>query len=179
MLTVSKWRARWFGLAEEIASWSEDDSTKVGAVIISKDNDLKSTGWNGLPRGVNFATMPERPEKYLYMEHAERNAIYNATRNGISLQDSHIYVTHFPCSDCARAIIQSGIKKVFYNKKLATEQWIASNNASELMFMKAGVKVCFVSDEQRGKISTPQEPEPLNYEEQCKIERLQAILAYQ
>lgn len=170
---MTKWQERWFGLAEKVASWSEDDSTKVGAVTVL-GKDFKTLGFNGLPRDVDME-VPERPEKYLYMEHAERNAIYNATRNGISLYGATMYVTHFPCSDCARAIIQAGIKEVAYLKKIETDQWTASNNASEDMFRRAGVNVYRVLSGQRTKTDSLQEPEHRNHEEQCRTERLLAI----
>ena len=93
---------------------SKDRSTKVGAIIIGDDNERLTDGYNGFPRKINddIDSRHERPVKYFYAEHAERNAIYNAARNGIRLKDSTLYVTGTPCSDCARAIIQSGIKRV-------------------------------------------------------------------
>lgn len=140
-----KWIKRYMDLAREFASWSEDNSTQVGAVIVSDDADIKSWGWNGLPRGV-LATEDkfERPEKYFFFEHAERNAIYNATRNGISLKDANIFVTHFPCCDCARAIIQSGVKRVYFISKLTGEKWDQGNKASEQMFKEANIDVIWL-----------------------------------
>lgn len=110
-----KWRKRFINLAKYIADeWSEDPSTKVGAVIVNDRNDILSTGYNGFARGVkNTLSRNEKPIKFVYYEHAERNAIYNAANEGVRLQGSTIYIsTLFCCDDCARAIIQSGIKKV-------------------------------------------------------------------
>ncbi len=130
------------GLARVYASFSEDESRKVGAVIVGLDNDQKSEGWNGLCRGVeNTEARNSRPTKYLFYEHAERNAIYNATRKGVALRDSTIYITHAPCADCARAIIQSGITRVFYAEGLDGENWIEHNAASIQMFYESGVLV--------------------------------------
>ena len=105
---TSKWDARFIRLSREIASWSKDRSTQVGAVIVAEDKTPSSYGYNGFPREVDddAADRHERPDKYDWTEHAERNAIYNATRTGQTLMKNTIYVTHIPCPDCARAIIQ-------------------------------------------------------------------------
>lgn len=119
-----KWALRYINLAKHIKEWSEDRSTKVGAVIVNKRNRIISVGYNGFPTGViDKDTRHERPNKYDFTEHAERNAIYNAER---SLVDSTLYLDTFPCPcvDCARAIIQSGIKCVFGN----TETFNSKNN---------------------------------------------------
>lgn len=104
-----------FFLAEAffLSGKSKDPSTQCGCVVVSRDNDELTRGWNDLPRGI--AHRPERhqrPDKYIWTEHAERNAIYNAGRMGVSLQGATLYVTRMPCPECARAIIQSGIKYV-------------------------------------------------------------------
>jgi dCMP deaminase len=112
-----KWHNRWMEMVKVISSYSEDNSTKVGCVIVSKQNDLLSIGWNGLCRGIqNEEYKNERPIKYKFFEHAERNAIYNSSRNGISLKGSTLYVSYWPCCDCTRAIIQSGIDVIVINK---------------------------------------------------------------
>jgi dCMP deaminase len=112
------WDHRWLHMAGEIGKWSRDESTKVGCVIVGTANQVLSSGYNGFPRGVNdgVAERYDRPLKYLWTEHGERNTIYNAARAGVALEGSTIYVTAYPklypCSDCARAIIQSGIVTV-------------------------------------------------------------------
>ncbi|WP_246710353.1 deoxycytidylate deaminase [Martelella soudanensis] len=105
--------ARFHALCDETASRSEDRDFKIGAVIVGPGHEVRATGYNGLPRGVGNedATRFDRAsgEKFFWIEHAERNAIYNAARSGAALAGCTIYVNRFPCADCARAIIQSGI----------------------------------------------------------------------
>jgi dCMP deaminase len=118
-----KWHVRFIELARLIASWSKDLSTKVGAVAVGPSREICSVGYNGLPRGVDdtIESRYERPAKYIWTEHAERNLVYNASRIGVSLQGCHLYCTHFPCPDCARGIIQSGISWLFYPQDLSEE----------------------------------------------------------
>lgn len=110
---ISKWDERFFSMAQLVAEWSEDQSRKVGAVIIGSAHEVRSTGYNGLPRGINSDVEMRHSkinnEKYLWFEHAERNAIYNAARSGVALEGCEIYTTLFPCSACISAIIQTGI----------------------------------------------------------------------
>jgi len=116
---TTNWDERFLDLAIHISKWSKDTSTKVGAVVVGEDKNVLSIGYNGFPRNFPFDDDEQyhiRPKKYVYSEHAERNAIFNATRNGVPLQGSTIYITWIPCSDCARAIVQCGIKKVVYQK---------------------------------------------------------------
>lgn len=102
--------------ANLIAQKSKDPSTKVGCVIVSDDNAILSMGFNGFPRGIDetYADRWKRPEKYFWVEHAERNAIYNAARHGISLNGARAYLNWEPkpCADCTRALIQVGIKEI-------------------------------------------------------------------
>lgn len=110
------WDARFFLLCDMIASWSEDSSRKVGSVIVGPSNEIRSTGYNGLPRGVS-SSHPNRHdresgEKYLWFEHAERNAIYNAASTGTPTSGCRMYVNSYPCADCTRAVIQSGISSL-------------------------------------------------------------------
>lgn len=105
------------GLCDYVAAWSEDRDRHVGCVIVGPNGqEVRATGYNGLPRGVSDAHEDRfdraSGEKFLWGEHAERNAIYNAARVGISLEGCTIYVNRFPCADCARAIIQCGIARV-------------------------------------------------------------------
>jgi len=102
--------------AQVIAQKSKDDSTKVGCVIVGDDNVVLSMGFNGFPRDID-ETIPsrwERPEKYNWVEHAERNAIFNAARHGIRLCGARAYLNFEPrpCADCTRALIQAGIKEI-------------------------------------------------------------------
>lgn len=146
------WDNFFMNLAESVGPKSKDPNRKVGAVIVGKHKQVLSVGFNGLARGVVddpgiVPTRYERPEKYLWIEHAERNAIYNAARHGISLDDSVLYVTMPPCTDCARGIIQTGITKVVSLDAVARhmdtrwkEQWLRS----VIMFDEAGVEVLFI-----------------------------------
>ena len=113
VLKATHWDGRFFQLCKLIASWSEDQSRKIGSVILGPAHDIRATGYNGLPRGVSaniFARHDKTDgEKYFWFEHAERNAIYNAARAGTSIEGCVLYSTLFPCADCARAIVQSGI----------------------------------------------------------------------
>ena len=114
------WNQRWMDMAIYIAAWSKDKSSKVGAAIIGQDQRLLSLGYNGLPRGVNDSQFecPVRHEregeKYLWYEHAERNAIFNAAAVGVPLKGAKMYSPNASCCDCARAIVQSGIKTFYY-----------------------------------------------------------------
>lgn len=111
---MEKWDKKFIKLSSHISDWSKDKNKKVGAVIVDSDNIVLSMGYNGIPRDCDDTdeTRYERPTKYLFTEHAERNAIYHAARHGVSLKGCKMYVTLFPCADCARAMIQSGITKL-------------------------------------------------------------------
>jgi len=145
---MTDWDGRWLALAREVGSWSKDRSTKVGCIIIGDGKRMLSAGYNGFPRGVDddIDARHERPLKYLLTEHAERNAIYNAARNGADLWDSVMYSTLYPCADCARAIIQSGIVKVITPEPdWSLPGWADSFAASKIMFREAGVRVRLVA----------------------------------
>jgi dCMP deaminase len=144
---MTDWDARWMNLAREIAAWSKDPSTKVGCVAVDDGRRLLAIGYNGFPRGVNDAAARyrDRPVKLLFIEHAERNLIYNAARCGVSLCESVLYCTFYPCADCARGIIQSGISGV-----VTTEPdwnrlgWRDSFDASLVMLGEAKIPVRFI-----------------------------------
>ncbi len=142
------WPEYFFSLAHIASKKSKDPSTKVGVVIVNEHNSILSIGFNGFARGVND-DVPERwdrPLKYKWVEHAERNAIYNAARHGISLDGSKIFLDWCPCVDCARAIIQVGIKEVWidgtsksFNDKELNERWKDQFEISQEMFKEAKV----------------------------------------
>ena len=136
---------------------SKDGHTHVGSVIVDNDNILVSTGYNSLPRGIEIDEEEKRlsrdgGEKYFWMEHAERNAIYNAARRGIHLKDCKLYVPWMPCTDCARGIIQSGISDVvvhqngqdFYDEH-TNGKWIESYNRTKSMFEESGINLKFIT----------------------------------
>lgn len=102
-------------LCFEVAKRSIDPSTKCGCVFIDDAGGILSTGYNGPIRGAIDENVPLNDEsKYLFLEHSERNAIYNAARVGTPLNGSIVYVTGFPCIDCLRGIIQVGAVKIVY-----------------------------------------------------------------
>jgi dCMP deaminase len=142
-----KWVTRFKGLADHFATWSEDTSTKVGCVLVDIDNHaVISPGFNGLPRGINKGdTLNDEGivDKYLWYEHAERNAIYNAAQLGVSTRDSVAFVTHMPCCDCMRALAQSGITKIYFNKdnKMGTDKWVENFKVSKKMARKLNIPV--------------------------------------
>jgi dCMP deaminase len=132
MLAPEKARKH-LNIARNIASeFSKDKSTQVGCLITTQDGSPLSWGYNGFPRGVmeEHAKRHERPAKYLWTEHAERNAIYNASRVGVSLMNSRMFVTRLClCPDCARAAIQSGVKEVYleleaFKESEASKRWL-------------------------------------------------------
>ena len=132
---------------------SKDPSTQVGACIVSDSNIIISTGYNGMPKGCSDDVFPwdrvgeENDTKYPYVVHAELNAILNA--NGRDLQGSRIYVALFPCNECAKAIIQSGVKEVLYLSDKYKDTM--GNLASKRMLDAAGVKYTKLTPE-HGKI---------------------------
>jgi dCMP deaminase len=135
--------------ATVIAQKSKDPSTKVGCVIVGDDNAVLSMGFNGFPRGINENNKNrwKRPEKYQWVEHAERNAIYNAARNGINLKGSRLYLNWEPrgiCSDCARALIQVGVKEIIGPDKPFTGKGAGKHYSvqhAEMMLDEVGIKV--------------------------------------
>lgn len=118
----------------------------MGSVIVGSGNEIRGTGYNGLPRKVSAhheaRHSREDGEKYLWFEHAERNAIYNMVRAGVSTLGCRMYVDNFPCSDCARAIIQSGIVQLNSFPPDAMDAKFARHyRAAETMFLESGVDV--------------------------------------
>ena len=143
------WTDYFLSIAEVVKTKSKDKSTQIGAVIVGRDKEILSTGYNSFPRGLddNLPERQERPEKYFYFEHAERNAIYNAARVGTPLIDSTIYITSgLPCADCARGIINAGIKRVWCKRECTTknkEKWIESQEMAHKMLLECNVRVSF------------------------------------
>lgn len=141
---MNKWDKYFTAEAELASSMSKDRSTQVGACIVGDGDVILSKGWNGFPRGVDdeVEERHERPAKYMWTEHAERNAIYNAARHGIKLDGATLYLnTLYPCADCARAIIQAGIKVVYHPRRGEADRWLEDFEVAEKMFDEAGVEV--------------------------------------
>ena len=137
------WDEYFMGVAKLSAMRSKDPNTQVGACIVSEDNKILSMGYNGFPKGCSddefpWDKMDEDPynRKYFYVTHSELNAILNY--RGGSLEGSKLYVTLFPCNECAKAIIQAGIQTIVYESdKYAND---ASTRASKRMLNAAGVR---------------------------------------
>lgn len=135
------WDEYFMGVAILASKRSKDPNTQVGACIVNENNIILSTGYNGFPAGCSDDEYPWAREgedtKYPYVVHAELNAILNA--NGRNLRGSRIYVALFPCNECAKAIIQSGIREVIYlsDKYASTSGTLASKK----MLASAGVSV--------------------------------------
>ena len=137
------WDEYFMGIAMLAARRSKDPNTQVGACIVSDDNIIISTGYNGMPKGCSDDEFPwdrkgenEAATKYPYVVHAELNAILNAS--GRDLRGSRIYVALFPCNECAKAIIQCGIKEVIYLSDKYHDTML--NLVSKRMLIAAGVK---------------------------------------
>ena len=137
------WDEYFMGIAFLSAKRSKDPNTQVGACIVSQDNKILSMGYNGFPNGCADEDFPWNREsddpydnKYFYTTHSELNAILNY--RGGSLEGSKLYVTLFPCNECAKALIQSGIRTVIY----AEDRYAAtsSTRASKRMLRAAGVE---------------------------------------
>ena len=134
------WDEFFMSIAILSAKRSKDPSTQVGACIVSKDNRVLSIGYNGAPNGFNDDRFPWDREgnpletKYLYVVHAERNAILNFRGSRKDLEDSKIYVDLFPCNECAKEIIQAGIKEIIYlsDKYANTDAVIASKKLCDM-----------------------------------------------
>lgn len=141
---ASKWAKRFIQMAELVGSWSKDPSTQVGAVI-TKNNRIVSVGFNGYPHGISdSAEVDERETKYLKTLHAEENAILFAKRD---LDGCDIWVTHFPCPNCAAKIIQTGISVVHCPKQNEDflSRWGDKISLSQDMFQQAGVHIDWLS----------------------------------
>jgi len=138
-------------LANTVKLKSKDKYTQIGVVIVGRDNEIVSTGYNSFPRGIDdkIDSRQERPEKYYWFEHAERNAIYNAARIGVSTRNTTMYLScGMPCADCARGIINAGIKQIFCERVDITkgEHWAESQERSYDMFIEADVDIRFYDD---------------------------------
>jgi dCMP deaminase len=139
-----KWERRFLRLAEHIADWSKDPSTRVGCVVVGPDREIRSTGFNGFPRGIadTAERLSNRDLKYPLICHAEENAIMHAARIGVSLRGCSAYVTWPPCTRCARSLVQAGISRVLYPAGLTIpERWREDFELSSELLSEARVEV--------------------------------------
>lgn len=133
----------WIDICLDISKRSKDRSTRVGCVIVGKYNIPLAMGYNGIPRDCDddVDARHERPNKYFFFEHGERNAIYNAARMGHALDGARLYIPAPPCADCARAIIQSGINEVVCASLIVPMRFRESCQAAMEMLNEAKVLV--------------------------------------
>lgn len=150
MNKVDKWDVRFLKLAREVSTWSKDPAKKIGAVIVNDDRLVLSTGYNGFPKGIRDTErrLNNRDLKLELVVHAEMNAIYNATRNGIALNDATLYCWGLPiCSRCALGIISAGVKRVVMiqtEESALSVRW--SNEAAMAIsyFDECGIETAFI-----------------------------------
>ena len=139
-----KWDGRFLSLATHISGWSKDPSTKVGCVVVGPDREIRSTGFNGFPRGIadTDERLSDRNLKYPLICHAEENAIMHAARIGLALKDCTAYVTWPPCTRCARSLIQAGISEVVIPSGLEIPvRWKEDFERSMALFRESGVVI--------------------------------------
>lgn len=142
------WKDYFRNIAQQVKLKSKDKYTQIGAVIVGPDNEIVSTGYNSFPRGIddNVDIRQQRPEKYYWFEHAERNAIYNAARTGVSTLGCTMYLScGIPCADCARGIINAGIRRIIcedHDDPIGSK-WTAHTERSNIMFKEAGVEIVY------------------------------------
>jgi len=147
MSALPNWDEYYLDICKVVAARSKDPNTKLGCVIVGPAHEIRTTGYNSFPRGIRD-DVPERlvrPTKYLWIEHAERNAICNAARCGTALEGCTLYVEIMPCMDCARAIVQAGIREVVVSgtrmSQYSSEFYDEQFRNSHILFREAGVIV--------------------------------------
>lgn len=144
--TIEATDQTYFGLCQQAAESSNDPDTRVGCVVV-KHAAVLVRGCNAFPRGLAdlTGTRSIRPDKYVWIEHAERNAIYSAAKAGIALAGARIYSEIMPCIECARAIIQAGISEVVVSadrmSRYQSDKYSDQHAVAELMLKEAGVSV--------------------------------------
>ena len=147
MRQVPSWDEYYLSICRVVAARSKDPNTQIGCIIAGPAHEIRSTGYNSFPRGIrdDVPERLERPAKYLWMEHAERNAICNSARCGTPLEGCTLYVEIMPCMDCARAIVQAGITGVVVSrermKQYSSDYYNKHFGLVEVLFREAGVKV--------------------------------------
>ena len=144
---IMNWDEYFMNIALAVSKRSKDRSTQLGCVIVGPDKEIRSTGYNSFPRGIDdhAECRHERPEKYLWTEHAERNAIYAAAKVGTPLDGCTAYVSWIPCMDCARGLVQAGIKRVVGMKFREDDpKWGGDFKKVEILFKEANVTLEFI-----------------------------------
>ena len=133
---------KFIAIADAVSNLSKDRSTKVGAIALDHSGTIRAMGYNGMPRGCDdqVESRHARPEKYFWFEHAERNLIFNAARIGVPLEGCTLIVSGlYPCMDCARAIVQSGIREVITPPIPSDSRWFEQAERARALFNECGV----------------------------------------
>jgi dCMP deaminase len=144
---IPNWDEYYLAICSVVATRSKDPNTQVGCVIVGPAHEIRSTGYNSFPRGIrdDVPERFERPAKYMWIEHAERNAICNAARAGTATEGCTLYADLMPCMDCARAIVQAGIVEVAVSAarmaQYTSEYYDQHFGLVEVLFREAGVRV--------------------------------------
>lgn len=141
---MNKWEQRFLDVADHIATWSKDPSTKVGAVLFNSKNRIKSVGYNGFPEYIkDDDRLNDRETKYKIIQHAESNLITNCVQEGISTKDCYMAISLFPCTKCAGLIISSGITKIItrWPDDEFLIRWKDELEFSMKLFKEANVKI--------------------------------------
>ena len=144
---IPSWDQYYLEICKVVSARSKDPNTQIGCVIVGPAHEIRSTGYNSFPRGIrdDLPERRERPTKYLWIEHAERNAICNAARSGTATENCRIYVEIMPCMDCARAIVQAGIREVVVSaermSQYSSDYYNQHFGMVETLFAEAGVSV--------------------------------------
>lgn len=139
-IIYANWDTRFLDLANHVAQWSKDPSTKVGAVIANDQHQVLSLGYNGFPRGVEDreSRYNDRETKLLFVAHAERNALDNAF---VDVRGATLYTSLCPCNECAKSIIQKGIKRVVSVAPPADKHYKFKMHITQQMFSEANVNL--------------------------------------
>lgn len=145
MKDVPSWTEYFREIALRAASRSKDPSTNVGAVLVDKNKSIIETGYNGFPPGITDTRERwTRPTKYDYVVHAEQNAIARAAKAGKSVDGADLYVTHFPCKECAKIILASGVRRVYVDGGVAVMHNGADKDFVMSLFTESGVEIYYL-----------------------------------
>lgn len=140
---MNKLDLRFLAISKKIAEWSKDPSKKIGCVIVNDKKTIISQGYNGFPRGVEDLKerLTDRTTKYKFVVHAEMNAIFNATYNGVSLDGTTAYIWGLPvCNECAKGLIQCGVKRIVSVDAYDDKKWSSVSEISKIMFDETDVE---------------------------------------
>lgn len=145
---MNKWDKRFLGMAHrEVKEWSKDPSTKVAAIIIDSDNNVRAVSYNGFPKGIkDDERLNNRELKYSLVQHAESNSISTCAKLGIKTDGCSIAITNFPCSTCMGLLINAGIKKVITSKPTEDylSRWKESIDLSKELMEEAGIELVMI-----------------------------------